>query len=460
MNKELYKNIKNELDSLEEELSTPNYVGGHLLGQNLLGKNSGDKFTVIFAFYEYMSERETFNFIKEGNWADFFRNNLSNYLTEDVIKNNLYDIVSNEKLVDTILKVCNDDVKENLYKYVNIENTIHTKTGSDKYATIFERIETEMINQGLIEKKHDIADKENVISSTETSKSIDDQIEELKKRQESLEEKKIQRRDTMFNEVSDNIGISSEKLIKKVGEEDSLDIDRIVIEPSLVSKLAANSAVAATMPRNTYEKIKERIHKFRTFKNIELDITKVDGLQTLTMSKKETIFDKIASSDNALVREISNSAKKKLELFKAIVKPSPEVWSIVKAALKNTSKKISEQLSKTKEEVYASYGELRENIKSAYLETKDEASKKISDFAERISDYGVSAREKLSASLYDMADKVSPKSNEEPIKEESPKKETYTYINTPEGRRKVVVRAATKVGEIPTLNKEESSKKM
>ena len=95
-----------------------------------------------------------------------------------------------------------------------------------------------------------------------------------------------------------------------------------------------------------------------------------------------------------------------------------------------------------------------------YLETKDETSKKISDFAERVSDYGVSAREKLSASLYDMADKVSPKSNEEPIKEESPKKETYTYINTPEGRKKIIVRAATKVGEMPTLNKEESSIKM
>ena len=131
MNNELYQNIKTELDSLSEELATPSYVGGHLLGQKLLKKNKKDVFTIIYAFYEYMNKTDAFSFIKEGNWADFYRNNLSNYLTEDVIKNNLYDIVSNEKLVYTILKVCNDDVKKNLYKYVNIENTIHIKTGSN-----------------------------------------------------------------------------------------------------------------------------------------------------------------------------------------------------------------------------------------------------------------------------------------------------------------------------------------
>lgn len=459
MNNELYQNIKTELDSLSEELATPSYVGGHLLRQKLLKKNGKDIFTIVYAFYEYMNKTDAFSFIKEGNWADFYRNNLSNYLTEDVIKNNLYDIVSNEKLVYTILKVCNDDVKKNLYKYVNIENTIHIKTGSNKYMDIFKKIEGELLKQGLISKKEEIKD-EIVVSSNETSSSIDVKIADLKRKQEELEKQKLQRRDTMFSEAADSIGISDEKLIKKVGKEESFTIDRIVVAPELVSKLTSNSLVAVTMPRNTYEKIKERINNFKTFKNIELEITKVDGMQTLTMSKKETIFDKIASGDNALVREISNSAKKKLELFKTIVKPSPEVCSIVKEALKNTSKKISEQISKTKEEVHATYDELKENIKSVYLETKNETSKKISDFAERVSDYGVSAREKLSESLYDMADKVSLKSNEEPIKEESPKKETYTYISTPEGRKKIIVRAATKVGEMPTLNKEESSIKM
>lgn len=451
MNKELYENIKTELDSLEEELVTPSYVGGHLLGQKLLGKNKKDMFTIVYAFYEYMSERDTFSFIKDGNWADFYRNNLSNYLTEDVIKNNLYDIVSNEKLVDTILKVCNNDVKKNLYKYVNVENTIHIKTGSNKYADIFKKIEGELLKQGLIVKKEETKE-EVVVTSNETSSSIDAEIADLKRKQEELEKQKLQRRDTMFSEAADSIGISDEKLIKKVGEEESLVIDKIVLDPSLVSKLAANSAVAATMPRNSYEKFKSRILTFC----LKINIYRVEDETILKLSQKGVILekmDKIATGVDGAIRDMAKFIRNKKSLFSSMINTSKKRVSMAKNAICNFGKSVSASIISSAINGYRNVSEWTEDKKVSYEQ-------KIKDFENRISDYGVSTREKISESLHDMADKVAPKSDEEPIKEEYPKKETYTYINTPEGRRKVVVRAATKVGEVPTLNKEESSKKM
>lgn len=436
MNKELYKNIKNELDSLEEELATINYVGAHLLNEKLLGKSGKDRFTVIFAFYEYMSQKKEFSFIKEGEWAKFYRESFSNYLTKDVIKSNLDEIVNNEKLLATILEVCNENVKNDLYTYVRVENAIHTKTGSDKYLQVYKKIEESLIKQGVIENPNKVDDV--AFSDDKTSKSIDEELESLKKRQADLENQKVQKRDSLFKQASNSIGINEQKLIKRVGKDESLNIDRIEVDPRLVSKLAANSAIAATMPKNVYQKIKSKVLSAKTFNNLELEILDNDGLSTLKVVKKENIFDKIASSDNALVRAIYNSAKRRLSLLKQLVKPSKEINAVIKEAFVNTSRRIKESALKTATEVKTEYREFKKDLNESFEEAKENAASKINDFANRVSDYGVSVREKASETLYNIGDRIAP-----------------------DGKRKnVIIKGATKVDEIPNVLTEESSKKM
>lgn len=459
MNKELYERIKTKLDSLEGEWKEPNNVR-HLLGQEVVGKKDKDLFTTIYAFYEYMNDHG-FNFINEQKgWIDFYQDNLSNYLTMDTIKSSFDDIVSDEKLLGTILEVCNENVKKNLYQYAKVENSLHVKTGSKKYTDVYKKIEESLIKQGVIENPNKV--DETFFSGDKTSKSIDEEIEGLKKRQADLEAQKVQRRDSLFKEASNSIGIKEEKLIKRVGKDESLNIDRIEVDSRLVSKLAANSAIAATMPQNFYQRMKAKAHSSRTFNNLELEILDNDGLSTLKVVKKENIFDKIASSDNALVRAIYNSAKKKLSLLKQLVKPSKEVNAIIRQAIVNTSRKIKESTLKTVNEVKLAYDELRENVNEVYQETKADAANKINDFANRVSDYSASVREKASEALYNMGDKVAPNRD---VVDSTPESldtnETYTYVNTSdENNKKIIVRAATKVGEMPALIEEKSSKKM
>ncbi len=265
MNNELYRSIKNELNSLNGEQKEPNNVS-NLLGKMATGKKGKELFTVIYAFYEYMNN-QGFSFISEQKeWADFFQNNFSNYFTMNIIKSDFDDIVSNERLLNTILKVCNLEVKNNLYKYAKIQNALYTKTGSNRYVNVYKKIEDTLINDGIIENS-----KEN---------------------EDYLESKKLE---------------SNKK--------------RVLVDPSLVSGLKSKSEVVATTTKAIYEKIKEKTSSFKFFKNLKLEILDNDRLSTLTIVKKEDFFDKIASSDNEYVRKIYNSAKTKLELFKSLAKP-------------------------------------------------------------------------------------------------------------------------------------------
>ena len=60
MNNELYKSIKDELNSLDEEGKKVNNVCS-LLNEKLKNKTSKDIFTITYTFYEYMCTKEEFN---------------------------------------------------------------------------------------------------------------------------------------------------------------------------------------------------------------------------------------------------------------------------------------------------------------------------------------------------------------------------------------------------------------
>lgn len=355
MNKELYENLKNELNSLEGEFSNPNYVCTHFLSEKVNGKTGKDKFTVIYSFYEYMDNKEEYSFIKSDGWAEFYCKNLSEYLTYDNIIFNFDEIVKDEKLLDTILKVCNADVKKYFYNYSKIKNLESLKMGNNEYVSVYNKIKEVMIKEGLIQDNI-------VISTDKTSLGINKEIEALNNRKAELKKEKVQRRDDIFNQASSSIGIQKKDLMKRVGENSSFEIDKIVIDESLMTKLSSKPAVAATMKKTVFDKIKYKINSSKVLKNVSLDIVEIDNIKTLTINKKETIFDKIASSDNALVRAIYNSAKEKLNLLKMIVKPSDEVKNIVKESLINTNSKVKEKITLAKENAKNSIDEKRENI--------------------------------------------------------------------------------------------------
>ena len=255
----------------------------------------------------------------------------------------------------------------------------------------------------------------------------------------------------MFTSAAKTLDIDKGKLIKKADkllekeEKDIRSLDKIVIEPSVMKMLSADASKAATMEKTTYQKFKERVRSRTVLHKLNLDIVTLDGKTTLVIKKKESFSDKIASSDNAMVRAISNSAREKLKLFKQLVKPSAEVTSLIKQGLANTSNKFTESVYNTKQEVKAAYGELKDNLTSSFQESVSSVKQDFKDAKDLVTHYSDSAKDKISSKLYNIADRISPNVNTEE-KIEKPV-ERVTYAKGPNGR-KIVVRAGTKAGEI------------
>ena len=507
MNKDLYKQIKDELTSLEGEWSQPEAVRS-LLGQKILGKNEEDRFAIICAFYEYMSSKESFSFINSGTWADFFRNNLSKYLTIDRIELIFDDIINNDSLVQTILNVCNDEVKKNFYDYAKKKNTLYLKTGSNKYEKVFNKIEEVLASQGLVKKSKEVPNYESSKELDKRSDEITAQIARLSQEQEKIEADKVSKRDDLFGKAGAVIGVNPDKLIRKVGDENSFAVDRIVLDQRLADKIASNEAIVATKPKNVFDRIKQEALNALRLRKTKCEIKEINGMNTLIL--KDT--DKTATSSNEYVRKFMKFLRKKKELFKQLVKPSAEVSQSLKAVLKATNEKfissvkniteeakasytelkdnlreaydekksearekanqlkaditdygieakekiadkmqdVATTVKDTASEVKSSYGELRDSLKEVYDEQKNVAKAKTDELVSRISDYGVSTREKMSDKLHEVADRIAPTNP----------RETVTYITTPDGQTKrLIVRAATKAGQIHSF-KEEKTRKM
>ena len=432
MNKELYESLKEEFNLLDEKYKNASSVS-NFFGSKLQGLSGKDLFTTVYTFYETMNDLG-FNFIHENNeWIKFYRTQFSNYLTENVIKLEFDNIVNDDKLLDTILKVCNDDVKKNLYNYAEIKNTIDPNTKNTNY---YKKIEDEALLLGIKNQENEV-----VISNDVSSAEIDKKIKDLRKKQENLESQKVENRNEMFNEVSQKTGIRSEDLSKRVG--DNYNIDRVIIDPRLADKLKDNSSLAASVPQGLFENLKHRVKSGRILRKANLDITEVNGINVLTIDKKDTVFDKIANCNNELVRAIYKSAKIKLNLLKSIIKPDEEVLKIIKESIVNANEKIKQEIVNVKENVQAIYDNAREN----YNNTKQEFNNNVYDFMSRVSNYAVEKKENTEDSLI----KKEPFVEDEFVAEEP--KENVTYFTTKDGRR-VTVRAASKVGSI---NKEEQT---
>lgn len=522
MNKDLYKQIKEELNSLESELedlkeadkeSKLKVAVSSSLGKKLREKkDEEDRFAIICAFYEYMSSRDVFSFIESGDWANFFRNNLSKYLTIDRIELIFDDIIDNDNIVKTILNVCNDEVKKNFYDYAKKKNTLYLKNGDNRYEVVFSKIEGVLASQGLVKKSEEVPNYKSSKEFDNRSNEITAQIARLSQEQEKIEADKVSKRDDLFGKAGTDIGVEPGKLIKKVGTQESLEVDNIVLDQRLVDKIASNEAIVATKPNNVFGRIKKKVSNALMLSTVNLEVVVDNGLNVLKISKKQSVLDKMASSDNDVLQAIANSLRKKKELFKQLVKPSAEVSQSLKAVLKATNEKFISSVKNITEEAKASYTELKDNLREAYDEKKSEAREKANQLKADITDYGIEAKEKIADKMQDVATTVKDTASEvkssygelrDSLKEvydeqknvakaktdelvsrisdygvstrqnvsdklhkvadriaPTNPRETVTYITTPDGQTKrLIVRAATKAGQIHSF-KEEKSRKM
>lgn len=464
MNNELYNNIKEGLNSLEGESTKVNNVCASL-NEKLKGKTSKDIFTITYAFYEYMIKKEEFNFIKTGEWKKFFQDNISRYLTFDVIKDNFDNIIENENLLDTILNICTDEVKQNLCKFAKVQNDFYIRTGSNKYVDVYSKI-NEIVNGSKI-----ITSDEHTLSNNDIEKGLSDlksKQDEIEKKQNELNNIKQEKRDEMFNDASSVLGINSGSLIKKVGNEESLKIDSIQISSDLIDKLKSNDAKAASCPSNIFKKIQENINEKIPFvrvysdnKNIKLMISEIDGNNVLQINKKETVFDKIASCNNAVVRSIVSSSSRKLKLFKSLVIPDKEVIESIKKAILNSNEKIAKLANNIKSKAHDAYTYLKDDVKQVYSSAKKDFKESYNQAKRNLEDTYYDdkiwaqekvngLKDKFSETLYNAADKIQGSIAQEnkPLQqsdlEKDDKKESYFY--TKDGK-KVIVRAGTKVAD-------------
>ena len=400
MNKDLYKKIKEKLNSLESELedlkeedkeSKLKVAVSSSLGQKILGKNEEDRFAIICAFYEYMSSRDVFSFIESGDWANFFRNNLSKYLTIDRIELIFDDIIDNDNIVKTILNVCNDEVKKNFYDYAKKKNTLYLKNGDNRYKDVFSKIEDVLASQGLVKKSKEVPNYKSSKELDKRSDEITTQIARLSQEKEKIEADKVNKRDDLFGKAGAVIGVNPDKLIRKVGDQNSFAVDSIVLDQRLADKIASNGAIVATKPENVFDRIKQEALNALRLRKTKCEIKEINGMNTLIL--KDT--DKTATSSNEYVRKFMKFLRKKKELFKQLVKPSAEVSQSLKAVFKTTNEKFISSVKDMASKAKSSYGELKDNLRETYDEKKSEAREKANQLKADITDYGIEAKEKI-----------------------------------------------------------------
>ena len=243
----------------------------------------------------------------------------------------------------------------------------------------------------IVEGKKVVIPEENALSNNDIEKKLNDLKEkqnDIEKKQDELNKAKEEKRNELFNNASSILGINSDSLLKKVGNEESLKIDSIQISSDLIERLKSNDAKAASCPSSVFKKLKENIKEKIPFvktyldnKDIKLEIKQIDGSRVLEVKNKETVFDKIASCDNTVIRSIALSSSRKLKLFKSLVTPDREVVDSIKNAILNTNKKIirfaknikaeaKETYTDLKKDVIESYNHVQQNLENTYLDDK------------------------------------------------------------------------------------------
>lgn len=446
MHQTLYQKIKEEKNNIESSIrKKEKNVNPDTVSELLrirLSQADEDKLVVICAFYEYMKDRvnSEYSFIKKDPWKDYYQRYISYYFTPNKISLYINEILNSNELTDIILNVCNNDVIEDFYHKAKTQNDIALKKGDKTYEEKFKMIQQVCIEKGIIKKNvEDIPNEYEPALPYETSDQINKKVNELRAIQE-------EKRDVIFNAAANKIDVDAQTLIKKVGKEESLNVDKIELEQELFDKATSNMSKVKTIPNKAFQKMASRLSMF----DKELIIVNVDGMNILKINTKETIFDKIANCSNEVSNQIKKFVNEKKETLDLLSKKVGVLGSILKKAYVDTMKKSKEKLHQAS--LLAEKASFQAILGAS--ETIDKAKQNVNKIGEKLSQtYNNAVDSKneffsnqasiVAEKLRHTADKISPlegtKSQAQSLTETPQIKETYTYVNG----KKIIVRAGT-----------------
>lgn len=231
-------------------------------------------------------------------------------------------VINNEILLNKIFELPNEMTIRNFYDYAKQTNDIFMENNDNKYQEIMKKIEEKYEKKGFIK----VAEKTPVVDSDSSKfNTVETNIE------------KVEKRDELFTKAAEQIEMNPTTLIKKVGEEKSLEVDSIKVDEKILSALHSRKFQICSVPMSKYEKLVENIKKKKIFKYLDLDIKKIDGINTLMISSNIAEHDKIATTSKEVIASIQNGITSKMNFLKSLIGYGKDNLVNIKKALINTS---------------------------------------------------------------------------------------------------------------------------
>lgn len=326
MNKELYESLKDQLQSLGEDFSL--VVVRQMLFDNLkAGLSLGEVTAILTAFYDCTHEYESFSFL-----YDYCKNVFSGYYNNAKIASDIEKIANDRLLVESILKVCNDDVVCNLLINLNDYNELCKKNYSydcqpiydwvysvceirsranDKYAAALKKVNEAPVIAGETDSVINPNDTYNFVNQAAASaeqNKINDLINQLNNKNDEITEQRIAKADEVIGDAATKLNVDADKLYKKIDKSDAdiYEIDKIEVD----SRLLAFASRFDSLPRNRFQRVAQKVQDRIVFNDLKLTIADVDGNRVVTIAPGAKM-DKFASTSKDVVESIINAANKK-----------------------------------------------------------------------------------------------------------------------------------------------------
>lgn len=361
MNKELYESLKDQLQSLGEDFS-PAVVRQMLFDNLKAGLSLGEVIAILTAFYDCTHEYESFSFL-----YDYCKNVFSGYYNNAKIANDIEKIANDRLLIESILKVCNDDVVCNLLINLNDYNELCKKNYSydcqqiydwvygvceirsranDKYAAALKKVNEAPIITGETDSVINPNDNYNFVNQAAAAaeqNKINDLINQLNNKNDEITEQRIAKADEVIGDAATKLNVDADKLYKKIDKSDAdiYEIDKIEVD----SRLLAFATRFDSLPRNRFQRMVQKVQDKIVFNDLKLTIADVDGNRVVTIAPGAKM-DKFASTSKDVVESIINAANKKRSVIGMISDFGRGFRDGFKAVFKRNKKGYDEKSSK------------------------------------------------------------------------------------------------------------------
>ena len=339
MDKNMIEAIYNDIVAEDNKKKLNNDIGEFFKQKfiEVKGKDSSKVINVYIAFYNFMQNESRYKAALElSSWQKFFKDGIKPYFELENLQKDFELIIADERIIDIMLRFCPENMLQ-FYKMAEAK-----ALGEKQYVTEFEMLEEKMINAGLIPRKENLGS-----GVLNVPHDIDMTAGELKNQEKELQEQKDIKRESIFEDSAQKLGLESDDLIKKVGVETSYDVDKIVIADELSDMFEKRASKVATVPKNTFEKIKAKITKKQNLKRMGIEVIEENNIRTLNLSKKDTLFDKIASTSKKVLNKIVDVALDVVVVGMIVALVDKKM---IEEALENTKKQMSKSNGETKKD--------------------------------------------------------------------------------------------------------------